>query len=75
MKSLDEKKNTIQDNGVMLEVDLLQFLTSKYQNLIGRSMLYSYVIEKIWKVGYIKFFVLVFKCKLVDNKSDVKINE
>ena len=33
------------------------------------------IIEEIWEVDYTKFFVPVFKCKWVDGKSTVKINE
>ena len=33
------------------------------------------LIKEMWEVDYTKFFVPVFKCKLVDNKSGVKINE
>jgi len=32
-------------------------------------------IEEIWEVDYTKFFVPVFKCKWVDNKNGVKIDE
>jgi len=38
-------------------------------------MTYYDIIEEIWEVDYTRFFVLVFKCKWVDNKSGVKIDE
>jgi len=39
------------------------------------SMTYYGIIEKIWEVDYTKFFVPIFKCKWVDNKTEVKIDE
>ena len=36
-------------------------------------MSYYGFIEEIWEVDYTKFFVPVFKCKWVNNKSEVKI--
>ena len=38
-------------------------------------MAYYGFIEEIWEVDYTKFFIPVFKCKWVDNKSGVKIDE
>jgi len=38
-------------------------------------MSYYGVIEEIWKVDYTRFYVQVFNCKWVDNKSGVKIDE
>jgi len=67
--------NTIQNSGVTVEVESMQFSTSKDTNPILGSMAYYGFIEEIWKVDYIKFFVPVFKCKWVDNKSEVKIDE
>jgi len=47
----------------------------KDTNPVLGSMTYYGFIEEIWEVDHTKFFVLVFKCKWVDNKSGVKIDE
>jgi len=61
-KSRDEK-SIVQNNGVTLEVESMQFSTSKDTNPVLGSMAYYGFIEDIWKVDYTKFFVPVFKCK------------
>jgi len=53
----------------------MQFSTSKDKNPILGSMAYYRFIKEIWEVDYTKFFVPYFKCKWVDNKSGVKIDE
>ena len=55
-KSQDDK-STMQNSGVTLEVESLQFSTSKDQNPIVGSMPYYGVVQKIWELSYIKFFV------------------
>jgi len=47
----------MQNSGVTLEVESLQFSTSKDQNPIVGSMPYYGVVQKIWELSYIKFFV------------------
>jgi len=61
--------------GVTLEAESMQFSTSKHTNPVVESMAYIGIIEEIWEVDYTKFFVPVFKCKWVDNKSGLKIDE
>jgi len=61
-KSMDEK-STIQNSGVTLEVESIQFSTSKDTNLVLGSMTYYGFIEEIWEVDYTKFSIPVFKCK------------
>jgi len=73
-KSMDEK-STVQNSGVTLEAELMQFSTLKDTNPILGSMAYYGFIEEIWEVEYTKFIVPVFKCKWVENKSGVKIDE
>ena len=73
-KSLDEK-STVQNSGVTLEAESMQFSTSKDTNPVLGSMAYYGFIEEIWEIDYTKFSVPVFKCKWVDNKSGVKIDE
>jgi len=70
-----DEKSTIQNWGVTFETESMQFSTSKDTNPIVGSMTYYGIIEEIWEVDYTKFFILVFKCKWVDNKSEVKIDE
>jgi len=74
MKSMNEK-STVQNFGVTLEVESMQFSTSKDTNHVLGSMAYYGFIEEIWEVDYTKFSFLVFKCKWVGNKSGVKIDE
>jgi len=38
-------------------------------------MTYYGVIQEIWEVDYIMFTIPLFKCKWVDNKSGVKMDE
>jgi len=66
---------TVQNSGVTLEAESMHFLTSKDTNPVLGSMAYYGFIKDIWEVDYTKFFVPVFKCKWVDNKSGVKIDE
>ncbi|KAG2371826.1 uncharacterized protein HKW66_Vig0239470 [Vigna angularis] len=73
-KTLDDK-STVQNSGVSLEAESLQFSTSKDQNPVVGSMRYYGRIEEIFEVDYTKFSVALFKCKWVDNKSGVKIDE
>ena len=73
-KSMDEE-STIQNSGAILEVESMQFSTLKHTNPVLGSMAYYGFIEEIWEVDCTKFSVPVFKCKWVDNKSGVKIDE
>jgi len=70
-----DEKSTVQNFGVTLEAESMQFSTSKDTNPVLRSMANYGFIEEIWEVDYTKFSVSVFKCKWVDNKSGVKIDE
>jgi len=73
-KSQDDM-STMQNSGVTLEVDFMQFSTSKDQNPVVGSMPYYGVVVEIQEVNYTKFIVPVFKCKWVDNKTIVKVDE
>jgi len=53
----------------------MQFSTSKDTNPVLGPMAYYGFIKEIWEVHYTKFSIPVFKCKWVDNKSRVKIDE
>jgi len=48
-------QNTIQNSGVTLEVELLQLLTLKDQNLVVGSMSYYSVIEETWEIAILSF--------------------
>ena len=69
-----DEKSTVQNFGVTLEVESMEFSTSKDTNPVLGSMAHYGFIEEIWEVDYTKFFVPVFKCKWVDNKSGVLDN-
>jgi len=69
------KKSIVQNYEVTLEAESMQFSISKVENLVVGSMSYYGIVEEIREVGYNKFFVLVFKCKCVDNKSGINIEE
>ncbi|BAT95834.1 hypothetical protein VIGAN_08264800 [Vigna angularis var. angularis] len=49
-KTLDDK-STVQNSGVSLEAESLQFSTSKDQNPVVGSMRYYGRIEEIWEVN------------------------
>ena len=59
----------------MLVAESLQFSTSKDQNLVVGLMTYYGIIQEIWEVDYTIFTIPLFKCKWIDNKSGVKIDE
>ena len=70
-----DEKSPVQNSGVTLEAESMQFSTSKDTNPILGSIAYYGFIEEIWEIDYTKFSVPVFKCKWVDNKSGVKIDD
>ena len=59
----------------MVEAESLHMSTAKDKNSIYVNMLYYGVIEDIWELNYTQFKILVFRCKWVDNKGGVKIDE
>jgi len=72
--SIDEK-SIVQNYGVTLEAESMQFSPSKDTNPLLGSIAYYEFIEEIWEVDYTKFLVPVFKCKWVEDKSGAKIDE
>jgi len=72
-KFMDEK-SIVQNCGVTLKAESIHFSTSKDTNDVVGYMAYYGIIEEIWEVDYTKFFVPVFKCKWVGNKSGIKIH-
>ena len=73
-KSLDDRI-TVQNSGVMVEAESMQFSTAKDNNPLLGTMPYYGIIEEIWEVVYSKFHVPVFKCKWVDNNTGVHIDD
>ena len=53
----------------------MQFASSKDNNPVMVTISYFGVIEEIWKVDYVKFRVLVFKCKWVDSNIGVHVDD
>ena len=58
-----------------VQAESMQFSTAKDQNPVVGSMPYYGVIVEIQEVNYTKFTVPIFKCKWVDNKIGVKVDE
>ena len=73
-KSQDDK-STVKNSGVTFEAESMQFSTLKDQNHVVGLMPYYGVIVKNWEVNYTNFFVPIFKCKWVDNKTSVKVED
>ena len=59
----------------MVEAESLHMSTAKDKNPIYANMLYYGVIEDIWELNYTQFKIPVFRCKWVDNKGGVKVDE
>ncbi|KAL5583046.1 hypothetical protein UlMin_015488 [Ulmus minor] len=70
-----DSRNTTQNSGVMVEAESLHMSTAKDKNPIYANMLYYGVIEDIWELHYTQFKIPVFRCKWVDNKGGVKVDE
>jgi len=70
-----DKKSTMQNSGVTLELELMQFASSIDNNLVMATISYYGVVEEIWKVDYVKFRVPVFKCKWVDSNTGVHVDD
>ncbi|XP_031127665.1 uncharacterized protein LOC116029765 [Ipomoea triloba] len=73
-KAQDEKR-TMQNSGVSLVANSMHFSSSKDKNPVIAELSYYGVIEKIWEVDYMKFRVPVFRCRWVDGKHGVKVDE
>jgi len=53
----------------------MHFASSKNNNPIVATLSYFGVIEEIWEVDYVKFRVLVFKCKWVNYNIRVYVDD
>ncbi|KAL5568473.1 hypothetical protein UlMin_025048 [Ulmus minor] len=70
-----DSRSTTQNSGVMVEAESLHVSTAKDKNPIYANMLYYGVIEDIWELNYTQFKIPIFRCKWVDNKGGVKVDE
>ena len=59
----------------MMEVESSHTSTATDKNSIYANMLYYGVIEDIWELSYTQFKILIFRCKRVNNKVRVKVDE
>ncbi|KAL0552194.1 hypothetical protein IC582_011298 [Cucumis melo] len=56
----------------MLVATTMQVSSAKDKNPVIGDMSFYGIIEDIWKVSYNTFNTVLFKCKWVDNKTDVQ---
>jgi len=70
----EDQKSTMQNSGVTLEAESMRFASSKDNNPVMVTISYFGVIEEIWD-DYVKFRVLVFKCKWVDSNTEVNVDD
>ncbi|KAL5563273.1 hypothetical protein UlMin_033020 [Ulmus minor] len=70
-----DSRSTTQNSGVMVDAESLHMSTAKDKNPIYANMLYYGVIEDIWELNYTQFKIPIFRCKWVDNKDGVKVDE
>ena len=53
----------VQNSGVTLTAKTMQVSSSKDKNPIISNMSFYGVLQDIWKIDYIEFKVVVFKCQ------------
>jgi len=63
------------NSGVILETESMHFASLKDKDPMIATISYFGVIEKIWKVDYVKFRVQVFECKWVDSNIRVHVDD
>ncbi|KAL5551593.1 hypothetical protein UlMin_001769 [Ulmus minor] len=68
-------RSTTQNSGVTVEGESLHVSSAKDKNPVYANMSYYGVIEDIWELNYTSFKVAVFRCKWVNNKTGVKVDE
>ena len=71
----EDQKSTIQNSGVTLEEESMHFASSKDNNIVMAIISYFGVIEEILEVDYVKFKLLLFKCKWVDSNIGVHVDD
>ncbi|CAH9130336.1 unnamed protein product [Cuscuta epithymum] len=70
-----DDKSSMQNSGVMVVAEAMHFSSAKDKNPVMASVSYYGIIDEIWEIDYTGFREVVFKCKWVDNRSGVKIDE
>ncbi|TYK04464.1 transposase [Cucumis melo var. makuwa] len=73
-KSRDDHR-TIQNSGIMLVATTMQVSSAKDKNPVIGDMSFYGIIEDIWEVSYNTFNTVLFKCKWVENKNGVRIDD
>jgi len=53
----------------------MHYASSQDNNPVTTIISYFGVIEEMWKFDYVKFRVLVFKCKWVDSNTRVNVDD
>ncbi|TYJ97926.1 transposon protein, putative, CACTA, En/Spm sub-class [Cucumis melo var. makuwa] len=73
-KSRDDHR-TVQNSGIMLVATTMQVSSAKDKNPVIGDMSFYGIIEDIWEVSYNTFNTVLFKCKWVENKNGVRIDD
>ncbi|KAA0051130.1 hypothetical protein E5676_scaffold986G00680 [Cucumis melo var. makuwa] len=73
-KSRDDHR-TVQNSGIMLVATTMQVSSAKDKNPVIDDMSFYGTIEDIWEVSYNTFSTVLFKCKWVENKTDVRTDD
>lgn len=66
---------TMQNSGVMVEVESMYFSNSKDKNHVLASRAYFKVTEEILEIDYIILKIHLLKCKWIDNNISVVTDE
>ncbi|TYK01536.1 hypothetical protein E5676_scaffold451G001020 [Cucumis melo var. makuwa] len=73
-KSRDDHQS-IQNSGIMLVATTKQVSSAKDKNPVIGDMSFYGIIEDIWEVSCNTFNTVLFKCKRVENKNGVRIDD
>jgi len=65
----------MQNSGVTLRVESQHFASVHDDNSCVAFIPYFGFIGQIWELNYVKFTVCVFKCKWIDNNTDVRTDD
>lgn len=64
-------RSTMQNTGIIVEIESMYFSSSKDRNLILASRAFYGVIEEILDIDYVIFKVSLFKCNWITNNNGV----
>lgn len=70
-----DTKSTMQNSGVTLVASATEFDRARDSTPIHTQMSYYGIIEDIWELHYRTFTIPLFKCKWVDSKKGVRVDE